>query len=186
MAGRAKEGCMSQWWFTADHHFGHFAMINHANRPFNTDIEMDETMIAAWNDSVHRRDIVVYAGDFTMHPKRKWVYDKYIRHLNGNIIWIKGNHDWWMGKERHIYHKQLFGQGIAVSHYPMRTWKNHQHGWWQLHGHSHGTLEPFRNQLDVGVDVAVQLVGEYRPLNYEEIEYIMQERRDHAPLPQML
>jgi calcineurin-like phosphoesterase family protein len=168
------------WWFTADQHFDHFEIIDFTGRPFSTPHEMNKAMIEAWNDHVDGGDVVVVAGDFTMHTKPEYVYDNFIRHLKGNKIFIRGNHDWWDRERRHLYHKQVYGQGIAVSHYPMRTWKNHQHGWWNLHGHSHGTLAPLRNQLDVGVDVAYQILGEYRPFSFDEIAYIMEERRDHS------
>lgn len=165
------------WWFTADQHFGHFAIINHADRPFKTDIEMDEHMIEAWNIHVKPADVVVIAGDWALITNAKMVHNKYTNRLKGNKIFIRGNHDYWMKEKRHMYHRTIEGQGIAVAHYPMRTWKNKQHGWWNLHGHTHGTLEPFRNQLDVGVDVAYRYFGEYRPFAFDEIEEILNDQR---------
>lgn len=143
------------WWFTADLHFGHANIIKHCNRPFRNVEEMDEVLINNWNRVVHGGDVVVVAGDFTLHHDPEAVRYLYIRHLNGNIIFVKGNHDHWLrgADKRYMYIKRVDGQMIHVSHYPLRTWagQNRQRTW-QLHGHSHGMLEPYPNQWDVGVD----------------------------------
>ena len=38
--------------FTADQHFGHFNIMRLSKRPFASLDEMNETMIARWNDKV--------------------------------------------------------------------------------------------------------------------------------------
>jgi len=165
------------WWFTADQHFDHTNIMKHCNRPFSSVEEMNEHMIEIWNKYITGADVVIVAGDWTLHHKRQYVYEKFTKRVRGNVIFLKGNHDWWLKGDKYIYHRTIKGQGIAVSHYPMRTWKNHQHGWWNLHGHSHGTLAPLYNQLDIGVDVAFQFYNEYRPFSFEEIKQIMEERK---------
>lgn len=49
--------------FTADTHFGHQNVIRFNNRPFSTVEEMEETLIANWNNRVHQNDTVYVLGD---------------------------------------------------------------------------------------------------------------------------
>jgi calcineurin-like phosphoesterase family protein len=92
------------------------------------------------------------------------------------------------------YYKELTLDGIMIcmSHYAMRVWNKSHHGSINLHGHSHDTL-PYMNiegqvnqpgqtplplalQMDVGVDSAFRILGEYRPFSWAEIKQIMAER----------
>ena len=45
-------------WFTADTHFGHTNIIKYYSRPFATEREMDEVLIANWNAIVQKNDEV--------------------------------------------------------------------------------------------------------------------------------
>ena len=75
-------------WFTSDTHFGHSNIIKYTGRPFKTIEEMNECIINRWNSRVKEDDTVFFLGDFSLgNPK------KYLERLNGNIVWIKGNHD---------------------------------------------------------------------------------------------
>jgi len=62
------------------------------------------------------------------------------------------------------------GQNIFLFHYACRVWNKSHRGSWQLYGHSHSNLEPWDNQLDVGVDNIAKLVGEYRPISFYEVQ----------------
>lgn len=48
-----------------------------------------------------------------------------------------------------------------------------------LYGHSHDSMEtePWGRSMDVGVDSAFRILGEYRPFSYEEIKNIMETRQ---------
>jgi len=153
------------WWWTSDLHLDHSNIIQYCNRPFKDVEEMDEVLIQNWNEVVGKGDNVIFAGDLTLHHKYDVVKSKYISRLNGNIIWIKGNHDYWMPKSsKYIDHRTMGSQFIVTSHYPMRSWNKSIHGSWNLHGHSHGMLEPLTNQYDVGVDN-----NNYYPVNLDTI-----------------
>jgi calcineurin-like phosphoesterase family protein len=134
---------------------------------------MNRGLIRAWNEVVKPNDTVVHLGDFTLEVKA--VAETYHKKLNGNIIFVKGNHDHWMGGHRYEWHKKVNGVVIYGTHFPLRTWTQSDYRW-NLHGHSHGTLEPLYNQLDVGVDSANNILGRYRPFSFEEIETIMKSR----------
>jgi calcineurin-like phosphoesterase family protein len=161
------------FWFTADTHFDHDNIMRHCSRPFTHVNYMNEYLIEQWNKVVAPGDVVVIAGDFAWANKgsHSYVEKMFTSQLNGSKIFLKGNHDhWWKGEIRHIYRKNVCGLTLHVCHYPFRSWI---HGY-NLHGHSHGTLEPWFNQLDVGVDNAKKLVGEYRPLSIVEVDTIIQ------------
>lgn len=55
--------------FTSDTHFGHVNIILYCNRPFASVLEMNEQVIARWNDRVGPRDTVYHLGDFAMGLK---------------------------------------------------------------------------------------------------------------------
>lgn len=85
--------------------------------------------------------------------------------------------------EEHIYgaSRRLYEgwQKLVLCHYQMVTWHGANRGVWHLYGHSHARAEgwsdrtmPGRESLDVGVDNAFRLLGEYRPWSFEEV-------RDH-------
>jgi calcineurin-like phosphoesterase family protein len=158
------------YWFTSDLHFDHTNIMKHCNRPFKNVQDMNVHLVHHFNKVVGRGDVVVIAGDITLHTNTELVWDRWMSKLNGNLIILKGNHDHWIRKEkRYLYHKRINKIHVAVGHYPMRTWQNSIHGSLNLHGHSHGTLRPFKNQLDIGVDSAKIWLGEYRPFSFDEV-----------------
>lgn len=154
---------MADYWFSADHHFGHTNIIKHCDRPFQNTEEMDDVLIQRWNAFVARNDVVVYLGDFRMGGRYDDVINFAKVSLNGSIVFVKGNHDGWFKKEkRYMYNKKVKGLMCWCGHYPLRSWPNGVN----LHGHSHGTLiDKWPNQFDVGVDV-----WGYRPVHIEELK----------------
>jgi calcineurin-like phosphoesterase family protein len=159
--------------FVSDTHFGHESIIKLCNRPFATLDEMDEALIARWNERIAPGDAVYHLGDFCYRNSRS--ADTYLRQLNGHIHLIAGNHD----TETLAHHASLFasvsqireihegGRRIVMCHYPMREWHGAWSRAWHLYGHTHGRLdhEPHGLSLDVGVDA-----HDFRPWSVEEIE----------------
>lgn len=90
-----------RYWFTSDLHLGHHNIIRYVGRPFKDVNEMNDTLIRKWNERVQGDDIVFHAGDFCFKNSSggkagEGLIHKsthYIDQLNGNIIFIKGNHD---------------------------------------------------------------------------------------------
>lgn len=78
------------------------------------------------------------------------------------------------------YYKELKinGRMFILSHYAHRVWNHSHKGTIHLYGHSHGTLEntPWGKSMDVGIDNAFKLLGEYRPFSITEIIDIMDKR----------
>lgn len=78
-------------WYTSDSHFGHANIIEYCKRPFATVDEMDKALIENWNSIVKQGDLVIHVGDFAF--TRNHDPNQYLKHLQGTIILIAGNHD---------------------------------------------------------------------------------------------
>ncbi|MHA1170134.1 MAG: metallophosphoesterase family protein [Candidatus Hodarchaeales archaeon] len=83
-------------WFTSDQHFGHQKIIRYCQRPFRTLDEMNSEMIRRWNERVKPDDLVFQLGDFCFKGGSeggRLPATVYSDQLNGNKIFLKGNHD---------------------------------------------------------------------------------------------
>ena len=83
---------MSRIYFTSDTHFSHEKIIEYSHRPFTDTNEMNVALIDNWNSVVTPDDTVYHLGDFAMSPRDR--IPEFVSQLNGNIILIKGNHDY--------------------------------------------------------------------------------------------
>lgn len=174
---------MVKTFLVSDTHFSHRNIIKYCNRPFANADEMNEELISRWNAVVGHDDHVYHLGDVTFEKDRDkavWMLSR----LKGkkHIVW--GNHDRGFKDTivaagftdcgpMHYINVPTGGnnnhQGIVLCHFAMRVWDRSHHGVIQCYGHSHGSLPPMFNQLDVGVDNAVKLLGEYRPFSVAEV-----------------
>lgn len=177
--------------FTSDTHFGHKNIIKHADRPFANTREMDEAMIANWNEVVGPQDTVYHLGDVFVYCDVEYAIEVRER-LNGRICILRGNHDQiadklmrrsdvtgfrWIKDYYKVKHpdpeplRPDSGHGdkqhIVLFHYAMRTWHHKRRGVWHLYGHSHGQLWDIPDDLsvDIGVDV-----WDFKPVSYEELK----------------
>jgi calcineurin-like phosphoesterase family protein len=155
-------------WFTADTHFGHARIIVHARRPFASVTDMDEAMVARWNERVTPGDIIYHLGDFALAS-----HSRYLPRLNGRKRLIIGNHDH-IDRLRNVsgwdeIHDLLLitleDTPIVLCHYGLRVWNRSHHGALHLYGHSHGNLPGDSQSLDVGVDC-----WDFRPVSLGEIK----------------
>jgi calcineurin-like phosphoesterase family protein len=170
--------------FTSDHHFGHKNILKFTERPQETIEEMDQYLIDQWNKVVSEKDRVYYVGDFSYRAEKSVGY--YLSKLNGNKIFIEGNHDDVEGIDkfngvpmRQADIIKVGKQKIHLSHYPLRVWQHAHRGAWCLYGHTHTNIEdmPWGKSMDVGIDNAARLGFGYRPLEYQEIAELMKERK---------
>ena len=81
----------SKVYLTSDSHFNHLNIMKFCKRPFKSVEEMNEALIANWNEKVPEDGIVFHLGDFAWGPINQW--RPIVERLNGKIILIKGNHD---------------------------------------------------------------------------------------------
>ncbi len=165
---------------------------------------MDEELIKAWNNVVLEEDEVYHMGDFSLTNDEKT--NKILQRLNGKIHLIKGNHEKSVlnkqyNRDRFEWIKDYYELKISInefdftvptrnkeitiimSHYAMRVWNKSHHGAIHLYGHSHDSLDKegvWGKSMDVGVDSAYRILGEYRPFSLREIIDIMDKRDIHV------
>jgi hypothetical protein len=121
------------------------------------------------------------------------VYAKYRNQIKCRTVYLVfGSHDpkhFSSGREaiKHLFtgtfdnlSLQMGNHHYFLSHNACAIWEKRHYGSYHLYGHSHGRAEqwldsimPGRFSMDVGVDHASQLLGEYRPFSLAEIENIM-------------
>lgn len=162
-------------YFISDLHFFHEALLGQndfAPRLFKTVDEMNAQLIDSWNAIVKEQDTVYHLGDLAMHPQ----YEKgsqeileQVKQLNGEIHFIKGNHDsraffrylekndpGMMNQDKKFYfhdvgaivkfnHHQYY-----LTHYPLLLGQNDAVR--NLHGHIHNYSVPIGNDVNMGVD----------------------------------
>lgn len=156
-------------WFTADEHYGHAKIIEYCKRPFSSVEEMDAEMISSFNLVVGKDDKTYHLGDFTLNGNPEEVYKKYINNLNGEHVFLKGSHDYWLKKSYARMLVENFGTcHIVMCHYAMRVWHLSHYNSWHLYGHSHGSLPGQGKSMDVGVDT-----HDFSPYSLESIGKIM-------------
>ena len=161
-----------RYWFTSDQHFGHKNIIEYCERPFKTLEEMDSTITKKHNQRVKEGDIVFCLGDFCFKGGKQGSQFKaqdYLKNLNGQTIFIKGNHDS-TNKTKSIIksaHIQFGGLDINLVHNPQDfnpSFKlnlcGHVHNAWKSKAiKKHKTV-----LINVGVDV-----HDFQPINIQEI-----------------
>ena len=145
---------------TSDQHFHHGRIISFFNRPFRNVTEMNEVMIAKWNNKVKHGDVVFHLGDFSSAWNWKSIRDIRER-LNGEIIIILGNHDKAGRLERagfsiaDSYIVKI--NNLLLTHKPLRKIRNN--GSVNVHGHIHNQ-RTWGRRLNLSVEQT----------NYEPVE----------------
>jgi calcineurin-like phosphoesterase family protein len=179
-------------YFVSDTHFGHDNIRIYQNRPFGTVEEMDEALIARWNEKVEPDALVYHLGDFAFkNPAR------YARQLNGNITLIMGNHDKKsIGCYEHecgfTVHKHSYldiatqlepGKShivyMTLCHYCMMTWNKSHFGAWHLFGHTHTDILPNTGK---SMNVCVGVNNDYEPTSLADVVKYMKKRPDNPNL----
>jgi calcineurin-like phosphoesterase family protein len=153
---------------------------------------MDNALLNNINNLVGRTDELWILGDFCFCRREKnyreavQQYRGRIRCRNTNIV--LGNHDRpaigdFFQRTCELTTEKIDGRKVVLSHYPFAIWNARHFGSIDLYGHSHGRAEPWldeimpgRFSMDVGVDNAHKLMGEYRPFTFGEIRGIMEKR----------
>jgi len=153
---------------------------------------MNEMLIANWNKVVGPDDNVYNLGDVSLGSPTKTA--EIIKRLNGNIHLNTGNHEKSvMRKEgtRNLFTSikaadtiRVDGIDIYLHHYACRVWNKSHHGAYHLYGHSHDSLdvggEEWGRSMDVSVESAGRILGEYKPFSFTEIHRILSKREFKA------
>ena len=164
---------MANIWITSDSHFGHKNMAcvftrpdGTPIRPFKDEIEMDEVLIARWNEVVRPADHVWHLGDVAM---RQEAMQRVMPRLLGKKRLVRGNHDIFQTR---TYLKVGFEEirGCSVldhmifTHIPIhesclgRFTAN-------VHGHTHAQPDFGPRYLNVCVEQT-----DYRPISLEDVK----------------
>lgn len=156
-------------------------------RDFKTVEDMNESILNGINSTVDQDDWLVFLGDWTFDGEDK------IRKFRDmilcqNIIFVCGNHDEKILRSReqqdlfesvHSYleltvSSSKYGkQTYNLFHFPLAIHNKGHHGRVHLHGHTHSSYLGEGKILDVGIDNAFKLFGEYRPFSQEDISEYM-------------
>lgn len=142
--------------FISDTHFDHEKLVKLCKYPFANVEEYNETVIRNWNKVVTPADTVYHLGDFGFHKDLLRI----ITRLNGSLILICGNHDrnniknimhrFSVVKDLHETHVGEARHPVVMCHYPMQSWNRSHYGAFHLHGHCHGSMQPYGRRMDVG------------------------------------
>jgi calcineurin-like phosphoesterase family protein len=164
---------MDNIWVTSDTHFGHTNIIKYCSRPFKDVTHMNEELILNWNNCVKEGDIVYHLGDFGFGSYQD--LRKIRLRLNGNINFIRGNHDKAIqnssdifGFVKDFYEIKIEDLFVVMCHYPLLTWQKENRGAINLSGHTHNAswlVRPNRKGIHVGVDA-----WDFKPVSWEEIK----------------
>lgn len=110
-------------WFTSDHHFFHANVIRYASRPFSDVEEMNEALIARWNETVRADDTVYHLGDFAMGTTDRW--PEVTARLRGRKVLVPGNHDRHRGKMLSVGFDEVLTKNVIVGIDGLQVWLNH-------------------------------------------------------------
>lgn len=154
--------------------------------------KMDDYLIKKINQYVGKDDVLWHLGDFCSGKGEKIekIAREYRERINcRNIFLIIGNHDH-LGIKKvfkdsyDYYNLKINSVNIVLSHYAHAFWNKSHNKSWMLYGHAHGTAEewldknmPGRLSMDVGVDNISKILGEYRPISFNEINKIFLNRK---------
>lgn len=158
---------------------------------------MDEYLLSRINETVGEHDTLWFLGDFCFARSEAVYYEtarQYRSRINcKNIHFIMGNHDEEHEEENIDKVASLFTscwdlkkltidrQKIILCHYAFAVYPKRY--FWNLYGHSHRNAEPWldknmpgRYGIDVGIDNAIHILGEYRPFAFEDLREIFKDR----------
>lgn len=190
-------------WFTADTHYGHTNIVKGTSswedksgcRDFSSVEKMNNAIVDGINSYVKPEDILFHLGDWSFGGKSN--IGKLRERLAVNVIYlIAGNHDTHILNYdeynelfTHVYPYReitIDKNSMTLCHFPICSWNRAYRGAWMLHGHTHDTLFKSRDEnhwynrskiMDVGMDTAYELYGEYKPFSFEQIRQIMSLRQ---------
>lgn len=178
-------------WFTSDIHEGHKNIMKFCPRPYETVEEMNAGLVDIINTHVKANDVLYHLGDLSFRHKTQPIID-FINSIKcRNIHLILGNHDEII-RSKMDYFKQecpniieiveerkrlkIDKIDITLDHYPSRSWYKSPYGAWQLHGHTHGSMERLGRSVDVGWD-SPHITGSplHRPISFDELKEFMKD-----------
>jgi len=166
----------------SDTHFGHAGVCRFVRndgvtklRPWTDPAEMDEAMVAAWNERVRPNDKVYHLGDVVINRKALGI----MRRLNGDKVLIRGNHDIFKDTDYREHFRELRAyhvmNGMILSHIPIHSESLGRFGT-NIHGHLHANrvmMPGFNGKITDIVDVRYHCVcveqTDFAPILFEDV-----------------
>lgn len=167
---------------TSDEHYFHDNIVKLNNRPFTIE-EMNSKLVEKFNSKVGENDTTYHLGDFTLGKAGPAI--GILEQLNGMHFFIRGNHDKWLPEG--FTHPKILGikdlheikreeHRMVLCHFPMLSWHHSYRGTFMLHGHCHAKINKQNEgvrRLDVGVDSAYKILGDFVPFSFEEVRDLL-------------
>ena len=173
----------------SDTHFGHAGVCRFTRtdgvtklRPWDDAAEMDEAMVAAWNERVRPNDKVYHLGDVVMSRKSLAIMSR----LNGDKVLIRGNHDIFKDTDYREHFRELRAyhvmNGMILSHIPVHAESLGRFGT-NIHGHLHANRVRKPRGVDVRTgeilysdeidpryhNVSVEQLPDFAPILFEDV-----------------
>lgn len=173
---------MTTVFLVADTHFGHDNICTFTDiyqnpiRPWTNAAEMDEAMVAAWNDVVRPNDKVYHLGDVVINKKHLPTMGR----LNGDKILIKGNHDIFKLAQYTPYFRDIRAyhrlDKMILTHIPIHPSSIARFGT-NVHGHLH-TNEVMLEGLPDPRYLCVSMEHiNFTPISLEDVRLRISERQ---------
>lgn len=181
-------------WVTSDLHLLHQNISGPARstwkdgyRDFEDEFKMTDYLINTINQYVPHDGVLIHCGDFAFKDHKR-IPELRSRIACKTIHVLEGNHDNHLSKYASSFTSfsdklelNYFGKMFICDHYAHRVWLGSHQGYYHLYGHSHNMLdiapnEPWGKSMDVGVDAAKYILGDYRPFNVKEVISILDQR----------
>ena len=177
--------------FTADLHAHHKNIMKFCGRPYETVEEMTQSLTDTINRIVKPNDVLYHLGDLSFSHKTQPIID-FINSINCKTIHlILGNHDEIIRSKMDYFRQEcpniveiveerkrlkIEKIDVTLDHYPARSWYKSPYGAWQLHGHTHGSMERLGRSVDVGWD-SPHITGSplHRPISFDELREFMKD-----------
>ncbi len=169
-------------WLISDTHFGHKNIIDFCGRPFSNVEEMNRILWLNWNNTVSNSDTIYHLGDVALSRERDpsnrskpYITEKWINLLNGNKIFIHGDHD-----------PENFGEKSKIIEYKnfkfllIHNPKEAKFNGWIIHGHTHNNdlvNYPFINFNNRTINVSADVIN-YKPVNFDTIIELIRKPRE--------
>lgn len=153
----------------SDTHFGHEAIIDYEDRPFDGITEMDNSIVSNINSIVTKSDRLFWLGDISFLNKAETKHIMSLIKCKSNHL-ILGNHDkghtktWWKDVGfNYVYDFPIVYKGfLMLSHEPMYV--NSHMPYANLHGHTHGNSMTSAQSINCCVEVT-----DYKPVSIQSI-----------------